>query len=62
MKDNSIDELKRRSDEAEAAYQETLRARRAAVEASQVASKAAARARSLYVRALGQQGEAGADA
>jgi hypothetical protein len=59
MNDNSIDELKRGSDEAEAEYQRTLRARKAAVEASQAALKAAIRARSKYQRALGQKGEAG---
>jgi hypothetical protein len=57
MNDNSIDELKRESDEAEAEYQRTLRARKAAVTASQVALKAAIKARSKYQRALGVQGE-----
>jgi hypothetical protein len=39
-----------------------MRIRKAAIEASQVASKAAAKARSKYQQALGVQGEAGADA
>jgi hypothetical protein len=59
MSTNDIDELKRASDSAEAEYQRTLRARKAAVEASQAALKVAIRARSKYQRALGQQGEAG---
>jgi hypothetical protein len=59
MSTNDIDELKRASDEAEERYQETLRARKAAIEASQAASKAAIKARSKYQRALGTQGEAG---
>jgi hypothetical protein len=58
MSNNSIDELRQASDQAEEEYQRTLRARIAAVEASQVASKAAARARSLYLRALGRQDSA----
>jgi hypothetical protein len=61
MNDN-ISELKELSDKAEREYQETMRARKAAVEASQVASKAAIKARSKYQRALGVQGEGGDDA
>jgi hypothetical protein len=53
MNDN-IDELKARSDQAEEEYQRTLQARQAAVVASQAAAKTAARARSLYLRALGK--------
>jgi hypothetical protein len=56
---NSIDELKRQSDQAEAEYQRTVRARQAAVRASQAALKTAAKARSRYQRALGAQAEAG---
>jgi hypothetical protein len=56
---NSIDELKRWSDEAEERYQQSMRARRDAVAASQEAARAAGRARAKYVRALGQQGEEG---
>jgi hypothetical protein len=59
---NDIDKLKVESDVAERAYQETMRAWKAAVEASQAASKAAIKARSKYQRALGQQAEAAADA
>jgi hypothetical protein len=54
---NSIDELKRRSDEAEERYQQSMRARRDAMAASQEAAKAAIKARSKYQRALGVQGE-----
>jgi hypothetical protein len=57
-KSDNIDELRQASDQAEEEYQRTLRARIAAVEASQVASKAAARARSLYMRAFSRKGEA----
>jgi hypothetical protein len=59
---NNIDELKAESDRAEHEYQAAMRVRRDAVQASQAALKAAARARSRYMRALGQQVEAGADA
>jgi hypothetical protein len=58
---NSIDELRAQSDAAEEELRRTMRIRKAAIEASQ-ASKAAAKARSKYQRALGQQAEAGADA
>jgi hypothetical protein len=61
-KSDNSDELRQASDQAEEEYQRTLRARIAAVEASQVAAKAAIKARSRYQRALGTQGEAGADA
>jgi hypothetical protein len=62
MSTNDIDELKRQSDQAEAVYQEAMRARRDAVTASQEAARAAAKARSRYQRALGTvQVEEGAD-
>jgi hypothetical protein len=60
MSNNStIDELKAESDRAEHEYQDAMRARKAAVEASQAASKAAIKARSKYQRALGVQGAGG---
>jgi hypothetical protein len=59
---DSIDALRQASDQAEEEYQRTLRARIAAVEASQVAARAAGKARSRYMRALGTQGEGGDDA
>jgi hypothetical protein len=63
MNDNSsLDELRQASDQAEEEYQRTVRERRDAVLASQLALKVAAKARSRYMRALGAQGEAGADA
>jgi hypothetical protein len=61
-KSDDIDELRQASDQAEEEYQRTLRARIAAVADSQQALKAATKARSRYMRALGQQGEAGNDA
>jgi hypothetical protein len=54
---NDIDELRAQSDAAEEELRRTMRIRKAAVEASQAALKAAAKARSKYQRALGQQAE-----
>jgi hypothetical protein len=61
MSTNDIDELRQASDQAEEEYQRTVRERRDAVLASQLALKAAAKARGRYMRALGAQGEEGAD-
>jgi hypothetical protein len=53
MNHDDIDELKRASDEAERRYQQTMRARKAAVADSQTALKEATRARQRFLRALG---------
>jgi hypothetical protein len=60
---NSIDELKAASDAAEERYQQTVKARKAAIADSQEALKVATKARGRYMRAVAQQAEvAGADA
>jgi hypothetical protein len=62
MSTNNIDELKAASDAAEERYQQTVKARKAAIADSQEALKAANKARGRYMRAAAQQTEAGADA
>jgi hypothetical protein len=57
MNTKDINELKTESDRAEELYQQAMKTRRAAVADSQVAAKAAARARMRYMRSLGAQKE-----